>query len=51
MTEVTSDNQGKPPEMEPAIVQIYTTSIEEFKRIVLYTSGNDVFKGTLANFC
>ena len=33
-------NQGKPPKREPAIVQIYTTSIEEFIRIVLYTSGN-----------
>ena len=34
-------NQGKP--REPAIIQIYTTSKEEFIRIFLYTSGNDFF--------
>ena len=35
---MTSYNQGKPSEREPAIVQMYTTSIEEFicnTRIVL----------------
>ena len=61
---ITKDNQGKPVEttgnhqkpperLNGAIVQIYTTSIEEYihiTHIVLYTSEKKNFRGNLANF-
>ena len=47
---ITKGIQWKPSEREPAIVQIYTTSIEEFIRITSFVLKR-LFRGTLANFC